>query len=412
MPETLQTIVQRMVDAGESEENIASVIQHYKGAQPAAAPSQFPGLGAALQNAVRIIKEHPVQTGATVGGLAAGALTGGLGLIPAAALSALGSAGGAGYGIAARQLATGKPEPVAESAKTMAEQGALGAAGEVGGRAIGAGLQALGRGAYRTALAPTQAVLKKYGSELVDETPVPRVVAEGLQTKTPVSLAGLKQATATKAARMGEKATALKAADPNVGYSADLIARDASQPLSEYATKQVRAGLPNPTAKMGERLGQFRAANPNGTLTPSTLEDIKSTLDDVSGEAYQKIRGRMPITPREKTTIEMGSAMGRAQEAAVPGYKDMNRGIMTAEGLRQAIERRTLGSGGNQVLDTLLALIHPSPGSMAGRVAMMPPVLSKIGIGANTLGTAGQPVLTPALKAALLAAFGQDQNQP
>jgi hypothetical protein len=187
-----------------------------------------------------------------------------------------------------------------------------------------------------------------------------------------------------------------------VAFRSDAIADDAAKPLSEYATKQVRAGLPDPTGEISERLAQFKAVNPNGSLTPSSLDEIKGTLDDTTGLAYRKMRMREPLTPTEKTSTEMTRAMSRANESAVPQYRQMNRGIMDAEGLRRAVERRTLGSGGNQVLDTLLALVRGSAG-IPGRVAMMPPVMSKAGIGAHVAGehTAQLPTTIRALMALL-----------
>jgi len=349
------------------------------------------------QAVTRFVKAHPVAVGATAGALAVP--TGGMSLLPAMAAAGLGAAGGAGLGIAGRQLATGKPEPALDTAKTMATEGAMGAGGEGVGRAVGAGLKLLGRGAYRVALAPTQQTLGKYGD----------VVGQGLETATPVSKGGLVKATAGKAAKMAEKKAALSAADQTVNYSAKQIADEASKPLADYSAQQIRAGFSNPmqggmhSAGIADQLAQFQAANPSGSLTPTSLDAVKSTLDDAAGLAYRKIRGREPLAPTEKYTVEMARAMSRAQEAAVPGYREMNRGIMDAEGLRKAIERRTLGSGGNQVLDTLLMFMRGGAG-IPGRIAMMPPLLSRAGIVTHEAGKAA----TPTLKAAILAALSPD----
>jgi hypothetical protein len=360
---------------------------------PAAPWMTRAGLGLA-----RIIKRNPVTAGAMAGGLLAAPLTGGASVPAAMAASGLGAAGGAGVGLIAEQVGTGKPRTAGDVARTMATEGALGAAGEGVGRLAGAGLKALGRGAYRVALAPTQATLGKYGD----------VVGEGLETATPVSIKGLGKATASKTARITTKKAALREADDRVSQSAGMIADDASRPLADYAAKQVRAGLPDPTPDIAERLAQFKAANPNGSLTPSSLDEVKSTLDDVSGGAHKKMRAREPLSGNEMATIEMTRSMSRANEAAVPGYRQMNREIMNAEGLRRAVERRTLGSGGNQVLDTLMMLMRGSAGIPA-RAAMMPSVMSSGAIGAYKAAPSAPALLKSAILGLLSPETPQDQ---
>lgn len=358
----------------------------------------------AMQGVLRMVKAHPVAAGSMAGAALGSAATGGA-LAPVLAPWALGmagaglgAAGGAGAAIAGRQIASGAPESGKETAKTMATEGALAAGGEGAGRLIGQGLKLAGRGAYRVALSPDNAVLKKYGD----------VVGEGLETATPVSKEGLAKATQSKVTRIAAKKAALNEADQRVGFSAKQIADEASSPLATYSTKQVRAGLPDPTPEFTDRLAQFQAANPNGTLKPSSLDEVKSTIDDTLGGAYRKQRMREPITGSEKAGMEMSHAMSRANESAVPGYRQMNRDIMDAEGLRKAVESRTLGSKGNQVLDTLLMLMR-GPAGVPGRVAMMPPLLSRAGIGAYK-GAAAAPLT---LRSALIAALSPDtpENQ-
>jgi hypothetical protein len=344
--------------------------------------------GQAFKSTLKMAGEHPGQTGALLAGAAAAPFTGGLSVPAAMGVEAAVGAGGAGAGHLVKSAATQQAPDVVRMLTDMATQGAIGAGGPLAGGA----LRMVGRGLYRTALAPTQQVLGKYGD----------VVGEGLATRTPVSREGLAKATESKITRIATKKNALADADQRVMFRSDAIADDAAKPLSEYATKQVRAGLPDPTGEIGDRLAQFKAVNPNGSLTPSSLDEIKRTLDDTTGLAYRKMRTREPLTPTEKTSTEMTRAMSRANESAVPEYRQMNRGIMDAEGLRRAVERRTLGSGGNQVLDTLLALVRGSAG-IPGRVAMMPPVMSKAGIGAHVAGehTAQLPTTIRALMALL-----------
>lgn len=341
---------------------------------------------------VEHVKAHPVATGAMVGGALA---SGGASLLQQMGLAALGAAGGAGYGLLAKGATTGDYGTMGGNAATMAKEAGAAAVGQGVGVGVEKGAKLLGRGAYRVALAPREPVLAKYGD----------VVGEGLETATPVSKKGLVKATGTKIARMDEKKAALAAADQRVGFSANQIADDASKPLADYSTKQVRAARPNPAPDFADRLAQFRAANPDGSLTPTSLDEIKGTIDDELGDAYAKQRARKPITAVEKGDMEMSHAMGRAQEAVIPKYNEMNRGIMDATGLERAIKTRTLGSGGNQVLDTLLMLMR-GPAAIPGRVAMMPNVLSHAGI--KTYQAAPAAPLT--IRSALLAAMSPDKQ--
>src|SRR5688572_18393869 len=114
MPQDLQSIVQRMVEAGESEDDIALVIKHY--AAPASTPSgpeplpkSQPGNGPAgvvplsrrgegASDVLRVAKENPGATGATIAGAAAAPFTGGLSLGPAIAAQAAIGAGGSTAG--------------------------------------------------------------------------------------------------------------------------------------------------------------------------------------------------------------------------------------------------------------------------------------------------------------------------
>ena len=353
---------------------------------------------AAAKTALGLAKEHPIETGALIGGAVAAPLTGGASIPAAMAAAGLGGAGGAGLGMIANAAGGNAEGPTTARGVLgrMASEGAMQAGGEGVGQAASKLLTLGARGAYRVALAPTQKVLGKYGD----------IVGEGLDTATPVSKAGLVKAGQTKATRMATKANALSEADQRVGFSANQIANDASGPLSDYSLKQVRAGLPDPSKDFGDRLTQFKLANPNGTLRPTTLDQIQGTLNDEAGGAFRKIRMREPLTTQDKGTVEMLGAMKRAQASAVPNIADLNRSIMDAEGLRQAIQRRTVGSGGNQVLDTLLMLMR-GPAGIPGRVAMLPPVLSGAAIGASRVA----PALPTVARGAAVTPAAQDLLQ-
>lgn len=106
---------------------------------------------------MRLVRDNPVETGAVVGGTLAMPLTGGASLPAALAAAGLGSAGGAGVGLAAEQLASGKPRDTSDVLTQMGVHGLLGTAGEGAGRLTSGALKLAGnwlRGAKSPA-APT-----------------------------------------------------------------------------------------------------------------------------------------------------------------------------------------------------------------------------------------------------------------
>lgn len=124
----LDSIVQRMVQAGESDDNIRAVVadfsqkysapQQTQPAQTTPAELPFSRIGKFVINAV---KNNPATTGAIVGGTLAAPLTGGMSLLPT--MATLGSASALGAGVG--QVASGQqPDP-----ERMAVEGALGMAG-------------------------------------------------------------------------------------------------------------------------------------------------------------------------------------------------------------------------------------------------------------------------------------------
>lgn len=407
----LQSIVQRMVSAGESEEDIALVIKHYQPATPTGAPDTAPAKplpAAALpqilgQKIIDLVRNHPVETAATAGAIAAVPLTGGTSLLPMAAAAGLGGAGGAGLGLIGQAAVQGKgPTSASGVAGEMATQGALQAAGEGLGPLVGGTLRMAGRGLYRGAALPINQ-LAKYGD----------LIAEGLEKRIPVSKSGLAKASGLADAAKGAKAAALTNADTRATHLARGVADDARSTLRVFARKDAKAGLGNRMADFEAQLDEFVANNPDGTLTPSALDEVKRTWDDASGGAYQKLRKKEPLSPQERFTVEMGQAASRAQQDVIPQYRALNKDVMTAEGVKRLIGRRVNpgSSGGNQGLENAMTMLG-GIGALPARLMMLPPVLSRLGIGAHVAGTAADAALPNAYRAALLALLGRSDDQP
>lgn len=165
----LRGIVQRMIEAGEPEENIATVIQHFS-AQSTPEPKWYePGGDTVLDNvrsvaalpgkALDYVRGHPAQAGAMAGGIAAVPLTGGASMLPAMAAAGLGGAGGAGLGMIAGAAAGSPNIPSTPGGVlgTMASQGAQ----QAGMEGVGQVAPAMLRGSMRlmqSALKPTQSL--------------------------------------------------------------------------------------------------------------------------------------------------------------------------------------------------------------------------------------------------------------
>src|SRR3990167_2849541 len=145
MPDQLETIVQRMIDAGEPEENIATVIRHFK-TQPAPPPQE------------RSWTDTAVDALPTIGGAVGGIV----GRVPVlgTALAGLAGAGGEGYRQTIEALRgnfQNVPETMGGRIRSMAQAGMTQAGAESGGRAFSGALKAGAGRLYQSVLKPTVA---------------------------------------------------------------------------------------------------------------------------------------------------------------------------------------------------------------------------------------------------------------
>lgn len=218
----------------------------------------------ATQALLRIAKDHPVGTGATLGGALA---TGGTSLLPQLGLAALGAAGGAGYGMLAKGAMSGDVGTSSGNAKEMAQDAAVAAAGEGIGQAAAGGVKAVAKGAYRYALAPEQRVLAKYGD----------VAAEGLGRRVPVNPDGIAAVQAQKTAAQAAKDTALEAA-PNVDV--DAIAEAARRKLAAKATALKDAGELPEAATLDGQIDRFQGRHAGTTASRPPVSVQTDPLPD------------------------------------------------------------------------------------------------------------------------------------
>lgn len=402
----LRGIVTRMVEGGESEQDIAAVIQRYNAkSQPTAEttePSFLQKAGKAFLDYVpnpigiargirKIAQPENIPTAGAIGG---GILGGLIGNVPGAIAGAgLGGALGKGGELMARDTAgEDVPQTAGGVLGAMATRGAGEAALQAAGGVVGKGLQAAGRGAYRFALRPRQKELGKYGKELIDE---------GLRRGAPVSAKGIRKIADLKGRAISEKDAKLAMAGDRVSILTKPLVDDTTQALAPQADELRRAGLGDPSGAWRDQGAEIVANNAKG-LTPTELEAMKRTHDNRLGGAFRKIRSREPLTPDEQFGVQFVSNARNAQEAITPGYKEANKEIMGLSGLESALRNRVEGSAGNDGLANL-GLLFGGLTAAPARIAAMPAVSSRLGIAADRAGQASKYQLPNAVRLALLS---------
>lgn len=349
MADPREAIVQRMIDAGESEENIATVIQHL--GQPQAATQDV-----GPQQPQSLAKRIAMTTG---------------------------------------DKSVDPDNPIPTFGEVMHNMpGALGEAalGELGGAVVGKGLRLVGRGLYRAGALPLTQMFAKYGD----------LVGKGLEEAVPVTKGGAAKAANLKMAAQATKQGAVSAADATAGFRTQGIVDDALGRVQGNADELRRAGLGDPSKSFQMRGNRIVAENGPG-VKPSELESIKGTIDDTLGPAYKKLRAKEVLSPNERMSMALSHAAGDAQSTVVPNYRAMNKDIMDSEGLRRMIVRRLQG---NQGLENALTMAV-GPAAIPARIAMLPGVASSAAIAAHHAA----PAMSQATRAALLALLGS-QNEP
>lgn len=418
-----------MIDAGESEDNIATVIQHFKASSPAihavsaSEPDTYAGgflkgakdyAGELASKVGNTIKNHPAEVGAAVGGMAAAPLTGGASLLPAMAAAGLGGAGGAGLGMIAG--AVGGSPNIPNSAggvlKTMGTQGAAQAAMEGGGRLMTGALKAGASRLYQGLLKPTQAARLEN----------PNLVQTALENRIPVSAGGAEKAGELVGQSM-DKADALvaaKAAEPNAPM---IDPRQAVGGIAKAVSDVRDLPVARPQMKaIGDYGRQYLAEHPGQMSVTDAQRAVRAT-DKFYNPAYRATMDRGNAITSGQTAAALGinnETRGLLRDA-VPGLKDQNAVTSGLAGVRDAVERRA-GQQGNLSPVGMQHLINAGIGGGVGAVggkekglgtfATMemltnPAVGSRIAIGGNM--ASGLP-WAQLMRAAMLAQLtGDDQ---
>lgn len=415
--EELQAIVQRMVEAGESEADIALVIRHY---QPLAVPSSPDGTAPAApagpmhphaRTAQRVGQAarwalDPENLPTTMGAVF-GLASGGLGLLPAAGMAALGGAGGAGYRQAARAL-QGRirqvPETIPGQLAEMAGEGAGQAVAEAGGRGVAAGAKLLGRGLFGSAV-PTSAPVRR-------QFPTVDVTETGLREGIPVGRAAADLAArrvADSRAMAGRMLQERMARDPGLRVGRDDLARGLDRTLSRIARQPANLTELDELARF-ER--EFAQSHPE-RLTLDQVQGLKESGQEIADKAYRAVdRHDRPSSTYLSANMDVAREARQILGQLIPGLGPQNRRTQELSALTRALREAEHRRPGIGLLDVAAGMGvgtgtgDPLTGLLTGlgtRIARDPRVASRLGIGLYHT-----PPAVPAntLRAALLSLFG------
>ncbi len=370
-----------MIDAGESEENIATVIKAQKGLavshdqpQPSSldtatqllsgAGPATGGMAALGLRGLKAIRDNPAAAGGAIGAGAMGLATGGLGVLPAMALTGLGGAGGAGAGLAASQIANRDTQPAPTEGgniKEMATQGALNAAGEGIGRGLTSGLQTIGRGLYGAALRPAASATQKYGD----------LVGAGLAERAPIG------SSATVQGSMGASRNAadqLVAEAQAAGKTVPTSAVSFQKPLDAAMRREALGLGTTDTNEVLAREAAWNAAHPSGQIQPVAAHALKREADVVGNTAQNALqRGTALSDMTASLNDATRGGLKHGLEQIAPGLEEQNARTRTLQGLSRALraaESRPNGTINLAEPESILRALIGSKGESMGGIAL------------------------------------------
>jgi hypothetical protein len=336
------------------------------------------------------IKEHPVETAATVGSLVAGPLAGGaasaLGRI---ALAGLGGAGGAAAGIAGRQLAGGRAESPDAALQTIARQGA----GQAAGQGFGEGSIALANKVVphvlKQILAPRPGLQREF----------PDVVQTMRQERIPI---GQSKVAGQRAGESAAKAQAMIAEAKAAGVS-PIRVKELHPSMADaqaYAQKDVGLGKPDRSGAITERMTEMYKRWPQG-IPIDQAQPLKTHAQMQARDAYRTKDAGNPIDSLA-TLIEEGQARGLRQgiERRAPAIGQVNARTQSLMGLEEALQNAELRNGGVGSLNPLHIAARVFPGT-SSRGAFL----------ADTGASAMQSPPIRLIRQALLALLAGDSEQ-
>ncbi len=357
--------------------------------------------GRLIQGGAQAVTDHPVQAGAIGLGTVASLASGGLGAVPAMGLVGLTSAGGAGLGLTADQLAHRNTQPaptVKGNLQTMAAQGVAGAAGEGAGRLMVAGADKSATWLMNRALNPSDRLAREFPN--LSQTMIDRALT--------VSQGGLDKARELLTAAKNTATGTLRAADA-AGATVPITAATAGL----NTTLDTAANSSDPLGALTALIAQERkiTSGRSATLTLEEADALKRSLQLEAKQLYAASRapnGRTAQTVAAQAKADMAASLNHVidlitTQAGAPGYQaanaDAQQLIGAARGIKQAIRPGT---------NLYQAMVRPGVGAMVGGGAGYTeghPILGAMaGAAATSPGTMSREALIlahPAFQAAL-----------
>ena len=418
MPDPLEQVVQRMLDAGEPEDNIALVIKEYGSIAPVAShgTDTAESDGSALDTAAGFLPTAGGLVGSLVGGIPGAAIGGAAGegfkQLAIKAGEIPGALMDVGRNLFEQPGATmrGAVEGMGEGLKGAGTQAVVQAGAEVGGRVMGAGLRTGGKRLYQGMLKPSVAARREY----------PNLIQTGLDHAIPISKGG-----AEKASRLAEGSR--DAADALVADRQAFLQRLGPQ-AATIDPKQAVGGIAKavqdvkelPVARpQMEAIGEYGRQYLKEHQRPLSLTQAQSGVratDKFYNSAYRSTMDRgNPVTAgNTAAALGINNETRNLLRARVPGLQTQNAKTSALHGIQEAVDART-SQQGNLSPVGMQHLINAGIGSGVGAVggtdkgigtfALMealtnPAIASRLAIG---LAKSGSGNVTPqAIRQALL----------
>lgn len=329
----LREVVGRMVAAGESEENIAAVIQRMSAESPAPAAAPSKSWGETIGNALP-----------TVGGMA-GSMLGGSKMSPVGmALAGVGGAAGEAFKQVSDSIRgdfSDVPESVGGRLKKIGTEGLKQAGIEGGGRVVGAVVQPVAKALYGLALRPAKALASDLGGgKLLQGTK--RLIDQGFSDSVMPTGMGVSRAkrlvteSANEATQIAERSPATASTARVMQKATDDQARHASKEL-------IHAGITPKVDQVATQIGNVVDANPTD-LSMKQLLDIRRGAEDVAAPVFKAAKlpggpGRVASGSEASVARSIsGAAKGTLDDVLGQGFRDVNARTQARMGVKQAVD--------------------------------------------------------------------------
>jgi hypothetical protein len=329
----------------------------------------------------QMIRDNPVQAGATAGAMLAGPM--------GIAAAGLGAAGGAGLGIIGRQLATGTPEPAGQTLGTMAKQGLAGAAGEGAGRGVVKAADAVVPKVLKGILRPGKRVQQEYGD-----------VVDVMRTeKIPVGQSA--EAGARKMASAREADAIL--ADAQQAGASPVSPREIVQqfrPLRDEVKRRAANANPDAPAQMQEIVGRAKALKASGSKDLVENQALKRQAQSDANSAF-RAQDKGAVIKDTTAKLDKAVAVGRqiGAEKRAPAVKAVNQRTKGLMGLEEALEDAEARSGAG--------IMNLNPLSWLGN--MVPSGASRATFAADAAAQGVQGTQAKLIRQALLSLLAGEQ---